>query len=65
MNREVPGNPVWQKTQVGQMSYRDSTSLSGARTSVVTRSLVDYDGGLWSREETDGRRGGAAPTWSP
>ncbi len=53
VNREVPGNPVWQKTQVGQMSYRDSTSLSGARTSVVTRSLVDYDGGLWSREETE------------
>ncbi|MBE7449490.1 MAG: RHS repeat protein [Kofleriaceae bacterium] len=53
VNREVPGNPVWQKTQVGQMSYQDSISPSGARTSVVTRSLVDYDGGLWSREETE------------
>ncbi len=53
VNREVSGNPVWQKTKVGQMSYRDATSPSGARTSVVTRSLVDYETGLWSREETE------------
>lgn len=50
VNREVPGNPVWQKTQVSWTTYVDSV-IAGARTKVVSETLIDYVNSFRSREE--------------
>lgn len=51
VNREVPGNPLWQKTQTSWTTYVDGV-VGGARSKVVYEKLLSYGSTSRSREET-------------